>query len=177
MWKQAVQKKRDTRDIMITEFRNTSSRPILLNITVDELECREKGAVHILCLCSASPWLQADAVQGSETQCLKWGQHTKAENIYQLPTVAVIQPTRVYKNPICRGPFAQKINCQPSRTDIFFYVFKANCIQGSLLGCRANIPQAHREEQEAGTSELPGAADVPYAVTDATYNVLGMPPI
>lgn len=85
---------------------------------------------------------------------LKWGQHTKAENIYQLPPVPVIQTTKVYKNPICRGPFGQKINCQPSRTDVFYILyFTFYCTQGTdkvlaREGCRANIPQAHIPRQE-----------------------------
>lgn len=59
-------------------------------------------------------------------------------------------------------------------------VFVNQTVRWSLLeGGQLRVGLLHRhvrrEQRGAGRSELPTAADVPYASTDATNNVLGMP--
>lgn len=66
-----------------------------------------------------------------------------------------------------------------------FAVFvKAGCVRWGFLlkGGPLESPTYRtyagtRGAARGGDSELPEAGNVPYAVTDATHNVLGMPPV
>lgn len=172
---------------MTTDFGNTSSGWILMKNIIDQLKRTGKqlcvygthspscGQINLRALFHTNLNVHSTGWGDGGTLKLKTSSSFQPRLPYSLLSLQESSP---------QGTMCAENKLSTEQSPCFAVFVKAGCVRWGFLlkGGPLESPTSRtyagtRGAARGGDSELPEAGNVPYAVTDATHNVLGMPPV